>query len=118
MSNTSTHICTFEIYCIKPAHKEWQKLDNTIREVFLKKLIKLINNPRIEKNRLRGQLSDCYKIKLQYLGYRLVYQVIDNKVMLLIWAIDKRQNEDVYDGAKNRLKTYQSDPNPIKLELE
>jgi mRNA interferase RelE/StbE len=36
------------------ALKEWQKLGDTIRQQLKKKLVEILNNPRIEANRLHG----------------------------------------------------------------
>ncbi|WP_434087401.1 type II toxin-antitoxin system RelE family toxin [Escherichia coli] len=56
------------------ALKEWRKLGSTVREQLKKKLVEVLESPRIEANKLRG-MPDCYKIKLRSSGYRLVYQV-------------------------------------------
>jgi mRNA interferase RelE/StbE len=48
-------------------------------------------------------LPDCYKIKLRRNGYRLVYQVIDQEVMVFVVAVDKREREQVYRKAAERL---------------
>lgn len=114
-TNAAT-IC-YEVYCVKSSYKEWEKLNHSIKLQFIKKLQKLISNPKIEANRLHGGLSDCYKIKLKRAGYRLVYQVIDDKVILLIWSVDKRENDDVYEQAVERLKAYQEIPEVSKVEL-
>ncbi|GAB3466685.1 hypothetical protein GCM10027398_13140 [Azotobacter salinestris] len=55
------------------ALKEWHKLGDTVRQQFKKKLIEVLEHPRIEANRLHS-LPDCYKIKLRGNGYRLVYR--------------------------------------------
>ena len=47
-----------------------------------KKLAEILESPRIEANKLHG-MPDCYKIKLRSSGYRLVYQVLDKKVVVL-----------------------------------
>ncbi len=57
------------------ALKEWRKLGSTVREQLKKKLVEVLESPRIEANKLRG-MPDCYKIKLRSSGYRLVYQWI------------------------------------------
>jgi len=36
-------------------------------------------------------------------GYRLVYQVIDQEVMVFVVAVDKREREQVYRKAVERL---------------
>jgi len=60
-------------------------------------------NPRIEANRLHSQ-PDCYKIKLRSSGYRLVYQVIDHEVVVFMVAVDRREREQAYRKAAERLK--------------
>lgn len=40
------------------ALKEWQKLGDTVRQQFKKKLAKVLDNPCVEANRLHG-LPDC-----------------------------------------------------------
>lgn len=84
------------------ALKEWQKLRDTVRQQLKKKLGEILTNPRIETNRLHG-LPDCYKIKLRSSGYRLVYQVIDQEVTVVVVAVDKRERDQVYRKAAERL---------------
>ena len=47
--------------------------------------------------------SSCYKIKLLKAGIRLVYQVIDDEVVILLVTVGKRADSEVYDEAKHRL---------------
>ncbi|MFJ2451372.1 type II toxin-antitoxin system RelE/ParE family toxin [Pseudomonas protegens] len=84
------------------ALKEWQKLGDTVRQQLKKKLATILANPRIEANRLHS-LPDCYKIKLRSSGYRLVYQVIDREVLVFVVAVDKRERDQVYRKAAERL---------------
>ncbi|SFW69489.1 MULTISPECIES: type II toxin-antitoxin system RelE family toxin [Pseudomonas] len=84
------------------ALKEWHKLGDTVRQQLKKKPATILLNPRIEANRLHA-LPDCYKIKLRSSGYRLVYQVIDQEVMVFVVTVDKREREQVYRTAAERL---------------
>jgi len=84
------------------ALKEWQKLGDTVRLQFKKKLAQVIINPRVEANRLHS-LPDCYKIKLRSSGYPLVYQVIEQEVTVFVVAVDKRERELAYRKAEDRL---------------
>lgn len=85
------------------ALKEWHKLGDTVREQLKKKLAAIVLSPRIEANRLHS-LPDCYKIKLRSSGYRLVYQVLDHEVVVFVVAVDKREGEEAYRKAADRLK--------------
>ena len=82
--------------------KEWHKLGDTVRQQLKKKLATILVNPRIEANRLHA-FPDCYKIKLRSSGYRLVYEVIDQEVVVFVVAVDKREREQVYREAAERL---------------
>ena len=84
------------------ALKEWHKLGATVRDQFKKKLSEVLKRPRIEANRLR-ELPDCYKIKLRKAGYRLIYQVQDEKVSILVLAIGKRNKSEAYNDAEKRV---------------
>lgn len=93
----------FSIEFDERALKEWQKLDINIREQFKKKLRKLQDNPYIESARLHGELAGCFKIKLRSSGNRLVYQVIDEEIVIWVIAIAKRQKSTAYKSATGRI---------------
>jgi mRNA interferase RelE/StbE len=84
------------------ALKEWQKLDNSIKEQFKKQLQKRLLNPRVSSAKLHGDLDDFYKIKLRTIGYRLVYEVIDHRLVVLVIAVGKRNQDAVYRKAESR----------------
>ncbi|MBV5339338.1 MAG: type II toxin-antitoxin system RelE/ParE family toxin [Deltaproteobacteria bacterium] len=93
---------SYELEFKESALKEWHKLDNSIRELFKKRLAERLLIPRVESARLSA-LPDCYKIKLRDAGYRLVYQVNDNLVVIVVIAVGKRENNLVYRLAKDRV---------------
>lgn len=94
---------TYSLEFDRRALKEWKKLGDTIRSQLKKKLAEVLENPKTEANRLRN-LPDCYKIKLQNTGYRLIYQVIDHEVVVFVVAIGKREREAAYEDALQRLR--------------
>jgi hypothetical protein len=53
---------------------------------------------------LHGELADCYKIKLRKQGYRLVYQVRDDVLVVLVIAVDRRDKDKVYQSALTRVQ--------------
>ena len=85
------------------ALKEWKKLDGAIQVQFKKALEKLVENPKIPSAQLRGDLQNTYKIKLHNAGYRLVYEVIDQRLVILVISIGRRDHEDAYISAANRV---------------
>ena len=92
---------TYKLKFLPSAKKEWDKLDNGIKAHFKNKLKKCLENPHIPSNRLTN--FDCaYKIKLRSAGYRLVYEVDDQEVIVLVIAVGKRENNAVCHNAKNR----------------
>lgn len=93
---------TYELEFDPRALKEWQKLDNTIREQLKNKLAKVLVQPKIPANKLRD-FPECYKIKLRSSGFRLVYQVQDKRLVVLVVAIGKRDKEQAYTDTKKRI---------------
>ena len=85
------------------ALKEWQKLDKAIQQQFAKKLKKCCENPHVPSAKLRG-IKDCYKIKLRTSGFRLVYQVIDDTLVIVVVAVGKRERSEVYNLASERFR--------------
>ena len=93
---------SYELRFKEDALKEWSKLDKSIREMLKTKLKERLEKPRVDSAKLRG-MSDCYKIKLRGAGYRLVYQVRDSELIVVVIAIGKRDKNLVYKLALTRL---------------
>lgn len=83
---------------------EWNNLDKGVREALKKKLAKRLMNPRVPAARLSADLSDCYKVKNDKTGHRLVYVVFDELVLVLVLAVGKRESLAVYLSAMLRVK--------------
>jgi mRNA interferase RelE/StbE len=80
---------TYELEFAKAALKKFDKLNPQIAEQFIRKLEAILENPKIPKNKLRGS-TDLYKVKLRSAGYRLVYRVIDDRIVVLVLDVDRR----------------------------
>ena len=91
----------YQLKFLPAARKEWDKLDGSVQLQFLKVLKRRLEEPRIPKAALAG-MPDCYKIKLRDLGYRLVYRVESDKVVLVVLAAGKRERSEVYEIARKR----------------
>ena len=93
---------TYRLTFLRDAKKEWDKLAPPLRKQLEKILRERLETPRVEADRLHG-LPDCYKIKLRSAGYRLVYRVFDDRIVVQIVAIGKRERNEAYERAKRRL---------------
>jgi mRNA interferase RelE/StbE len=83
------------------AFKEWNSLDAPIRDQFKQKLAERLENPHHQPSKLSGQ-KGRYKIKLRSVGYRLVYEVRDNELVVIIVSVGKRERNVVYKNSANR----------------
>lgn len=80
-----------------------EQADRPLRAQFKAKLLERLENPRVESASL-SNIPNCYKIKLRAAGYRLVYQVFDERVVVVVVAVGKREGSAVYRKAWRRLK--------------
>lgn len=94
---------SYKVLFLPTARKEWDKLDNSVREQFRRKLRERLASPRNVAARLSG-MPDCYKIKLRPIGYRLVYRVDDGRVIVTVIAVGRRDGDAVYTAAARRLQ--------------
>ena len=92
---------TYELAFLDEALKEWRKLDNVTREQFKAKLAERLDHPEIPSARLHGA-THRYKIKLRNAGYRLVYEVRNRELLVVVVAVGKRERNDVYKAAARR----------------
>ncbi|MGN6207445.1 type II toxin-antitoxin system RelE family toxin [Asticcacaulis sp.] len=92
---------TYELALLDEALKEWRKLDANTRQQFKKKLAERLENPHVPAAKLSGA-KDRYKIKLASIGYRLVYEVRDSEILILVIAVGRRDRSAVYKAADQR----------------
>ena len=85
------------------AWEEWKSLDGAPKQALRDALIKRLDNPHVPGSALKGELAGCYKNKLLKAGYRLVYEVLDDVVVLLVLAVDKREDSAAYIAAAARM---------------
>ena len=83
------------------ALKEWKKLDSFIQSQFKKKLKERLEAPHNKSSLLSG-FETHYKIKLRASGYRLVYEVIDKEICVMVIAVGKRDKNEVYRQNRRR----------------
>jgi mRNA interferase RelE/StbE len=92
---------TYSLGFLDAALKEWRKLDEALREQFKRKLAERLETPRVSSDKLHGA-KDRYKIKLRSSGYRLVYEVRDRELIVVVIAVGRRDRNAVYEKAERR----------------
>lgn len=95
---------TYELGFLDSALKEWRKLDAQTRDQFKKKLAEWLDALHVPASALSGT-KDRYKIKLRNIGYRLVYEVHDTEVIVVVVTVGRRDRNAVYKAAEKRTGT-------------
>ncbi|WP_294959149.1 type II toxin-antitoxin system RelE/ParE family toxin [Sulfurovum sp.] len=93
---------TYKLTFIKKSEKEWKKLNASIREQFKKKLKKRLENPHVPHDKLSG-FANVYKIKLRSSGFRLAYEVVEEKIIVVVLSVGKREDNAVYSEIEKRM---------------
>lgn len=74
-SDASAAPTRYRLKFLPEAMAEWNALDGSVKAILKKLLLNRLEQPRTPGAELRGDLRDCYKIKLLRQGFRLVYQM-------------------------------------------
>ncbi|MGA9421486.1 MAG: type II toxin-antitoxin system RelE/ParE family toxin [Rhodanobacteraceae bacterium] len=93
---------TCSLALVESALKEWRKLAPAIRDQLKNKSRERLEHPHVASARLHG-MPNCCKIKSRTIGYRLVYQVDDRTVVVIVAAVGKRDRNLGYRSAKERM---------------
>ncbi len=91
----------YKLKFLPTALKEWKKLDNSMQKQFKKKLAERLQKPHLISAKLSG-FENHYKIKLRSRGYRLIYEFVDNELIVFVIAAGKREKNLVYKKAQKR----------------
>ncbi|MEX2517266.1 MAG: type II toxin-antitoxin system RelE/ParE family toxin [Gammaproteobacteria bacterium] len=92
---------TYKLKFVPSALKEWKKLSAPVKTQFKKKLGERLVNPKVPAASISG-FNSVYKIKLRAAGYRLVYEVVDDELIVYVLAIGKREKDKVYTTLSQR----------------
>ncbi len=85
----------YKLMFLPIALKEWSKLDPSIRNEFKKKLEKILTNPELPSAKLVGH-KNVYKVKLKSIGYRLAYKVENDRLVVMVIAVGKREKSVIF----------------------
>ena len=91
----------FELTFHPEALREWRTLTAGNGEQFKKEQAERLIEPRIPVSKPLSPRGPN-KIKLRAAGFRLVYEVRDHEVLVLVVAVGKRERNAVYRQADQR----------------
>lgn len=94
----------YSLKFVPDAWREWQALVGSIKQALKPLLAKRLQNPHVPGSLLHRELAGCYKIKLLKQGYRLVYMVEDDVLVVLVLSVGKRTDSAAYLAATKRIK--------------
>ena len=92
---------SYKLKFVPSALKEWNKLNGAIKSQFKKKLQERLENPKVPSAKLSG-FDAVYKIKLRAAGYRLVYEVVDDALIIYVLAVRRCEKGSVYQKLRQR----------------
>jgi mRNA interferase RelE/StbE len=101
---TPKAVTKYALKFVPDALREWQALDSSIKQLLKPLLVKRLQNPHVPGSLLHRELAGCYKIKLLKQGYRLVYMVEDDVLIVLVLSVGKREDSEAYMTAAKRIK--------------
>ena len=87
------------------AEKELLNLDGSVKKLVIKQITKLSNNPNYGEdlgNKHGFDLTGYKKIYVNNKKIRIIYKVENEKVLIEIIAIGKREDFEVYQDADKR----------------
>ena len=98
---SACRLMTYSLEFHEKALKEWKGLDPSVRQRLKDKLVERLKTPVVPGDRLSGSLHR-YKIKLMNPGVRLVYEVVEDRLIVYVMAVGKRERSEVYFKAGKR----------------
>lgn len=100
----------YQIRLTKQARKLFKKIkDRREQEILLARLEKLKYNPDWQGKALVKELSSYRSVRAAGQRYRIVYQVQEEKVLVLVIAIGRRKQgdkQDIYTVTKKLLDNF------------
>lgn len=97
----------YSVHLIEEAKVDFKKLDNSQKIHVAKQLKQLETNPLKGKHlghKFGVDLTGYYKLYALKKQIRIIYTVIEQKIVVEVIAIDKREDFKVYKEAHKRIK--------------
>ena len=105
--NPSEPLPAFRVQLLSLARRDIVRLDKPIRERVSRQIDRLGSNPLTLGKSLSGNLANCREVHVAH-RYRIVYTVAETEITVLVIAVGKRENLEVYRTAAERLANLSS----------
>lgn len=91
--------------------KDLNKMDDSVKKIVLKGIVKVAENPLPQKEGgygkpLGNNLTHLLKIKYKKIGIRVVYKLFRTEKEMYVLVIAARADNEVYNIAKERKSAY------------
>ncbi|MBI2889620.1 MAG: type II toxin-antitoxin system RelE/ParE family toxin [Nitrospirae bacterium] len=96
----------YRVEFLPAAAREFEALDGSLKRIAAKQVEKLTKNPWAGDplgNRMGIDLTGYRKIYFAKKAYRIVYEVLKDRVVVLIIGIGKRERAEIYRDVARRL---------------
>lgn len=97
----------YRVEFLPEAAREFEALDGSLKKVAAKQINKLAERPELGEplgKRMGIDLTGYRKIYFGKAGYRIVYEIQQQKLVILIIGIGKRERAEIYREVAQRLK--------------
>jgi len=99
----------YRIEFLPQAAREFEGLDGSLKRIAAKQIEKLSEKPELGVHlgkRLGIDLTGYRKIYFGKRGYRIVYEIVREKLVVLVIGIGKRERAEIYREVAERLKRF------------
>ena len=97
----------FRIEFLPEAAREFEALDGSLKRIAAKQIDKLAERPELGEplgKRMGIDLTGYRKIYFGKKGYRIVYEIQRQRLVILIIGIGKRERAEIYREVERRLR--------------
>ena len=97
----------YKVEFLLEAAREFEALDGSLKKIAAKQIDKLAERPELGESlgtRMGINLTGYRKMYFGKKGYRIVYEIQRQKLVILIIGIGKREREEIYGEVARRLR--------------
>ena len=97
----------YKVEFLPEASREFEALDGSLKKVAAKQIDKLAERPELGEplgKRMGIDLTGYRKIYFGKRGYRIVYEIQRQRLIILIIGIGKRERAEIYREVARRLR--------------